>query len=241
MLYDGPSCIMSNFTPWLYGVKWLFFPLGQKNIANSSFCSTFFSLGQKRITSSTFYDTLFISYYVILFLLEVQCNNHALPRCRYLRSRNFIWGESKGWKLFLTVNMTLKFNLTVKNNLQIFDFFQLKLLGRSKNSICTSGVNDCTVPRVKIMHFTPSAHNLLFRGLTITIYEFIFVLRLCLRLFHLIPTHPRLVILAVYPSTLCTEQAASLISKNFSLTLITPKSTEIFFLHRMFSMLRRSL
>jgi hypothetical protein len=51
-------------------------------------------------------------------------------------------------------------------------------LGRAEYSICTSGVNDfypqCfvepsgyalglqTVPRVKIMHFTPLVHNLLF-------------------------------------------------------------------------------
>jgi hypothetical protein len=58
-----------------------------------------------------------------------------------------------------------------KNNLQILDFFQLKLLGHAKNSICTSGVNDCTVPRVKIMHFTPSAHNLPLRCLTNGIYR----------------------------------------------------------------------
>jgi hypothetical protein len=45
-------------------------------------------------------------------------------------------------KLFLTVNMTLKFSLTVSNNLQIFGFFQLKSLGRAKNSIWTSGLND---------------------------------------------------------------------------------------------------
>jgi hypothetical protein len=31
--------------------------------------------------------------------------------------------------------MTLKLNLTVKNNLQIFGFFQLQSLGRAKNSI----------------------------------------------------------------------------------------------------------
>jgi hypothetical protein len=43
---------------------------------------------------------------------------------------------------YLTVNMTLKLNLTVKNNLQIFGFFQLKSLGRAENSICSSGVND---------------------------------------------------------------------------------------------------
>jgi hypothetical protein len=73
--------------------------------------------------------------------------------------------------------MTLKLNLTVKNYLQIFGFFQLKLLGRAKNNICTSGVTyfypQCfvepssyavwlqTAPQVKIMHFTPSVHNLL--------------------------------------------------------------------------------
>jgi hypothetical protein len=73
--------------------------------------------------------------------------------------------------------MTLKLNLTVKNNLQIFGFFQLKSLGRAKNSICTAGVNYYypqwivepsgydlglqTAPRVKIMHFTPSVHNLI--------------------------------------------------------------------------------
>jgi hypothetical protein len=39
--------------------------------------------------------------------------------------------------------MTLKFSLTVSdNNLQIFGFFQLQSLGRAKNSIWTSGVND---------------------------------------------------------------------------------------------------
>jgi hypothetical protein len=38
--------------------------------------------------------------------------------------------------------MTLKLSLTVKDNLQIFGFFQLKSLGRAKNSICTSGVYD---------------------------------------------------------------------------------------------------
>jgi hypothetical protein len=31
--------------------------------------------------------------------------------------------------------MTLKLNLTIINNLQIFGFFQLKSLGRAKNSI----------------------------------------------------------------------------------------------------------
>jgi hypothetical protein len=59
---------------------------------------------------------------------------------------------------------------------QILGFFQLKSLDRAKNSICTSGVNNfyaqCfvepsgyalglqTAPRIKIMHFTPSMHNL---------------------------------------------------------------------------------
>jgi hypothetical protein len=38
--------------------------------------------------------------------------------------------------------MTLKFSLTVSDNLQIFGFFQLKSLGRAKNSIWTSQVND---------------------------------------------------------------------------------------------------
>jgi hypothetical protein len=38
--------------------------------------------------------------------------------------------------------MTLKFSLTVSDNLQIFAFFQLKSLGREKNSIWTSRVND---------------------------------------------------------------------------------------------------
>jgi hypothetical protein len=45
-------------------------------------------------------------------------------------------------KLFLTVNMTLKFSLTVSDNLQIFGFFLLKLVSSAKNSIWTSGVND---------------------------------------------------------------------------------------------------
>jgi hypothetical protein len=38
--------------------------------------------------------------------------------------------------------MTLKFSLTVSDNLQIFGFFLFKLVSRAKNSICTSGVND---------------------------------------------------------------------------------------------------
>jgi hypothetical protein len=74
--------------------------------------------------------------------------------------------------------MTLKFSLTVSDNLQIFGFFLLKSVSRAKNSIWTSGVNDfypqCfvepsgyalwlqTAPRVKIIHFTPSVHNILF-------------------------------------------------------------------------------
>jgi hypothetical protein len=70
--------------------------------------------------------------------------------------------------------MTLKFNLTISDNLQIFGFFQLKSLGRAKNSIWTSEVHDfypqCfvetlglqTAPRVKIIHFTPSVYNILF-------------------------------------------------------------------------------
>jgi hypothetical protein len=74
--------------------------------------------------------------------------------------------------------MTLQFSLTVSDNLQNFGFFLLKSVGRAKNSIWTSGVNDfypqCFVepsgyalglqiaPRVKIIHFTPSVHNILF-------------------------------------------------------------------------------
>jgi hypothetical protein len=38
--------------------------------------------------------------------------------------------------------MTLKHKLTVKNNLQMFGFFQLKSLSRAKNSISTSGMYD---------------------------------------------------------------------------------------------------
>jgi hypothetical protein len=33
--------IMSNFTPWLYGVNRVFFPLGQKTIINSTFYDTY--------------------------------------------------------------------------------------------------------------------------------------------------------------------------------------------------------
>jgi hypothetical protein len=56
--------------------------------------------------------------------------------------------------------------LTVKNYFETFDFFQLKLLGREKNSITPLGVHDCyprcpvgpsgfaiglqTAPRIKI-------------------------------------------------------------------------------------------
>jgi hypothetical protein len=74
--------------------------------------------------------------------------------------------------------MTLQFSLTVSDNLQNFGFFPLKSVSRAKNSIWTSGVNDfypqCFVvdpratlglqiaPRVKIIHFTPSGHNILF-------------------------------------------------------------------------------
>jgi hypothetical protein len=44
--------------------------------------------------------------------------------------------------------------LTVKNYFETFDFFQLKLLGREKNSTSTSGMHDCyiglqTAPRIK--------------------------------------------------------------------------------------------
>jgi hypothetical protein len=46
--------IMSNFTPWLYGVNRVFFPLGQKTIINS-----------------TFYDT-YLFQINLFFLLEVQ-------------------------------------------------------------------------------------------------------------------------------------------------------------------------
>jgi general stress protein 26 len=62
--------------------------------------------------------------------------------------------------------MTFKFSLTVSDNLQIFGFFLLKSVSRAKNSVWTSGVNDfypqClqTAPRVKIIHFTPSVHNM---------------------------------------------------------------------------------
>jgi hypothetical protein len=52
--------------------------------------------------------------------------------------------------------MTLQFSLTVSDNLQIFGFFLLKSVSRAKNSIWTSGVNE------KIIHFTPSVHNILF-------------------------------------------------------------------------------
>jgi hypothetical protein len=45
--------------------------------------------------------------------------------------------------------MTLQFNLTVSDNLQIFGFFLLKSVSRAKN----------TAPRIKIIHFTPSVHN----------------------------------------------------------------------------------
>jgi hypothetical protein len=74
--------------------------------------------------------------------------------------------------------MRLQFSLTVSDNLQIFGFFLLKSVSRAKNSIWTSGVNDfypqCfveapgyalglqTAPRIKIIHFTPSVHNMLF-------------------------------------------------------------------------------
>jgi hypothetical protein len=77
--------------------------------------------------------------------------------------------------------MTLQFSLTVSGNLQNFDFFLLKSVSRAKNSIWASGVNDfypqCFVepsgyalglqiaPRVKIIHFTPSVHNILFTHL----------------------------------------------------------------------------
>jgi hypothetical protein len=47
------TLIMSNFTPLLYGVKWLFFPIGNKHIANLSFWSTFFAR-EKTIGNLTF-------------------------------------------------------------------------------------------------------------------------------------------------------------------------------------------
>jgi hypothetical protein len=56
--------------------------------------------------------------------------------------REFQFFESIIEKLILTVNMTLKFSLTVSDNLQIFGFFLLKSLGDATNSIWTSEVND---------------------------------------------------------------------------------------------------
>jgi hypothetical protein len=65
----------------------------------------------------------------------------------------------------------MRHHIIITNNLQFF--FQLKSFGRARNSICSSGVNDfdlqCfvetwglqTAPRVKIIQFTPSVHNLL--------------------------------------------------------------------------------
>jgi hypothetical protein len=61
----------------------------------------------------------------------------------------------KSRKVKITVNMTFKFSLTVSDNLQIFGFFLLKSVSRYALGLQTA-------PRVKIIHFTPSVHNILF-------------------------------------------------------------------------------
>jgi hypothetical protein len=65
----------------------------------------------------------------------------------------------------------------VSDNSQIFGFFLLKLVCRAKNSICFVSLGLQIAPRVKIIHFTPSVHNILFniRMFEISVGSFFFV------------------------------------------------------------------
>jgi hypothetical protein len=63
--------------------------------------------------------------------------------------------------------MRLQFSLTVSDNLQNFGFFLLKSVTRDFYPQCfveppgyALGLQ--TAPRIKIIHFTPSVHNILF-------------------------------------------------------------------------------